>query len=105
MNFLTLECLMRAVGDVQWLEKNGAHTREWMNKTQEFIDCAFSVSTNRGVKCPSSRYRNALCEDKRILTPHLCKIGFMPGYEVWTHHSESVHQCNTPYYRNPNQGH
>jgi hypothetical protein len=23
---------------------------------------------------------------------HLCKVGFMLGYEVWTHHGESVRQ-------------
>jgi hypothetical protein len=63
-----------------------------MNKTQEFIDRAFSLPNNRGVKCPCSRCRNALCEDKRTLTLHLCKLGFMPGYEVWTHYGESVHQ-------------
>jgi hypothetical protein len=28
--------------DVRWLKKSGAHTTEWMNKTQEFIDRAFS---------------------------------------------------------------
>jgi hypothetical protein len=73
-------------------KKSGAHTREWMNKTQEFIDRAFSVSTNRGVKCPCSRCRNALSEDKRMLTMHICMFGFMPGYEVWTHHGEPVRQ-------------
>jgi hypothetical protein len=73
-------------------KKSGAHIREWMNKTQEFIDRAFSVPTNRGVKCPYNICRNAICEDKRTLTLHLCKFGFMPGYEVWTHHIESVHQ-------------
>jgi hypothetical protein len=63
-----------------------------MNKTQEFIDCAFSVPTNQGVKCPCSRSRNTLCEGKRTLTLHLCKFGFMPSYEVWTHYDESVRQ-------------
>jgi hypothetical protein len=76
-------------------KQSGAHTREWINKTQEFIDHAFSLPTNRGVKCPCSRCRNALCEDKRALTLHLCKFGFMPGYEVWTHHGESVCQRTT----------
>jgi hypothetical protein len=28
------------------------------------------------------------------LTLHLCKFGFMPGYEVWMHHGEIVHQRN-----------
>jgi hypothetical protein len=78
--------------DVQWLKKSGAHVREWMNKTQEFIDRAFSVPANHGVKYPCSRCRNALCEDKRTLTLHHCKFGFMPGYEVLTYHDESVCQ-------------
>jgi hypothetical protein len=28
-------------------------------------------------------------EDKRAIAIHLCKNGFVPGYEVWTFHSES----------------
>ena len=27
-----------------------------------------------------------------MLTMHLCKFGFMPGYDVWTHHDETIHQ-------------
>jgi hypothetical protein len=23
---------------------------------------------------------------------HICKFGFMPGYDVWTHHGEIIHQ-------------
>jgi hypothetical protein len=42
--------------------------------------------------CPWSRCRNALCEDRRTLTMHLCKFGFMPGYDVWMHHSKTIHQ-------------
>jgi hypothetical protein len=26
------------------------------------------------------------------LTMHLCKFGLMPGYDVWTHHDEIIHQ-------------
>jgi hypothetical protein len=63
-----------------------------MNKTQEFIDRAFTLPASWGVKCPCSRCRNTLCEDKRTLTLHLCKFGFMAGYEVWMHHDESVRQ-------------
>jgi hypothetical protein len=44
------------------------------------------------VKCPCSKCRNALCEDKRTLTLHLCKFSFIPDYDVWTHHGESVRQ-------------
>jgi hypothetical protein len=74
------------------LKKSGAHTREWMNKTQKFINCVFSLPINRGVKCTCITCRNTLCEDKRTLTLHICKFGFMPDYEVWTYHGESVHQ-------------
>jgi hypothetical protein len=59
---------------------------------QEFINHTFPFSHNRGVKCLCSRCRNVIDEDKMTLTLHLCKVGFMPGYEVWMHHSESVHQ-------------
>jgi hypothetical protein len=27
-----------------------------------------------------------------MLTMHHCKFGFMPGYDVWTHHGETIHQ-------------
>jgi hypothetical protein len=47
---------------------------------------------DEGVKCPCSRCRNALRQDKWTLTLHLCKFGFMPGYEVWMHHGETVHR-------------
>jgi hypothetical protein len=47
-------------------KKNGAHTREWMNKTKKFMDRAFSIPPNQGVKCPCSRCRNALREDKML---------------------------------------
>jgi hypothetical protein len=26
------------------------------------------------------------------LTMHFCKFGFMPGYDVWMHHDEIIHQ-------------
>jgi hypothetical protein len=73
-------------------KKGGAHTKEWMNKAQKFIDLAFTLANNCGVKCPSSRHINVVCEDKRMLTLHLCKVCFMPDYEVWTHHDKSIYQ-------------
>jgi hypothetical protein len=73
-------------------KKGRAHTKEWMKKTQRFIDRAFSLANNSDVKCLCDRCRNSVCEDKRTLSLHLCKVGFMSGYEVWVHHSESVHQ-------------
>jgi hypothetical protein len=73
-------------------KKSEAHTTKWLNKTQQFMDHPFSVPPNQGMKCPCNRCRNTLHEDKRTLTLHLCKFGFIPGYEVWTHHGETVHQ-------------
>jgi hypothetical protein len=61
-------------------------------KTQEFIDRAFSLANNGGVNCPCNKCRNSICEDKRMLSLHLCKVGFLPVFEVWVHHDESVHQ-------------
>jgi hypothetical protein len=73
-------------------KKSEAHTTELMNKTQEFINPAFSRRLDEGVKCPCNRCRNDLCEDKKMLTMHLCKFGFMLGYDVWMHHGETIHQ-------------
>jgi hypothetical protein len=72
-------------------KKSEAHTTKWMNGTHEFIYRAFSGRLDEGVKCPCSRCRNALCEDKRTLAMHLCKFGFMSAYDVWTHHGETIH--------------
>jgi hypothetical protein len=66
-----------------------------MNKTKEFVDRAFSLANNHGVKCPCIKYRNFVCEDKRTLSLHLYKVSFMPGYELWVHHSESVYQTTS----------
>jgi hypothetical protein len=51
-----------------------------------------SLQLDEGVKCQCSICRNALCEDKRTLTMHICKFGFMPDYDVWTHHGDTIHQ-------------
>jgi hypothetical protein len=72
-------------------KKGGGHTNEWVNKTKKFVNRAFSLVNNRGVKCPCSKCKNSVCEDRRTLSLHLYMIGFMPGYEVWVHHGEPVH--------------
>jgi hypothetical protein len=73
-------------------KKGGAHTKEWMKKTPEFIDHAFSLANNGGMKCPCCKCRNSVCEDKKTLSLHLSNVGFIPGYKVWVHHGESAHQ-------------
>jgi hypothetical protein len=76
--------------DVWWLKKGGAHMKEWMNKTPELTDRAFSLSNNRGVKCPCSKCKNAIHENKMTLILQLYKICFMLGYEVWMHQCVSI---------------
>jgi hypothetical protein len=59
-----------------------------MDKATTFLDRAFSWS--KIVLRPRSRRQNSRClEDKRTIAIHLCKNGFLPGYEVWTFHGES----------------
>jgi hypothetical protein len=61
---------------------------EWMDKATTFLDRAFSQS--KIVRCPCSQSQTSRClDDKRTIAIHLCKNGFMPGYEVWTFHGES----------------
>jgi hypothetical protein len=57
-------------------------------QSHSFLDCAFSRS--KIVWCLCSKCQNLRClEDKRTIAIHLCKKSFVPGYEVWTFHSES----------------
>jgi hypothetical protein len=58
-----------------------------MDKVTSFLDHAFSRT--QIVRCPCCVCQNSRClEDKRTITIHLCKNGFVPGYEVWTFHGE-----------------
>jgi hypothetical protein len=66
----------------------GDYIDEWMDKATTFLDCAFSLS--KIVWCPCSRCQNSRClEDKRTIAIHLCKNGFVPGFEAWKFHGES----------------
>jgi hypothetical protein len=53
-----------------------------------FFGPCFLTDTDCVVPC--SICQNLRClEDKRTIAIHLCKNGFVSGYEVWTIHSES----------------
>jgi hypothetical protein len=57
---------------------------EWIRKTEDFIDRAFALSrTGVDVRCPCSMCRVCRCQDKRTLSGHLCKYGYMPAYVVY----------------------
>jgi hypothetical protein len=78
--------------DRSWMysgwNKGENYTDEWMDKATSFLDCAFSRT--QIVHCPCSLCQNLRClEDTRTIAIHLCKNGFVPGYEVWTFHGES----------------
>jgi hypothetical protein len=82
------------VDDRKWMydgwRKNGAHLREWVDKTNNFIEHAFSLSNIGIARCPCSKCQNGLSHDKKKVSIHICRFGYMPGYEVWVHHGEEV---------------
>jgi hypothetical protein len=69
---------------------NGAHSREWVDNTNKFIEHAFSLSNTKIARCPCSKCRNGLSHDKKNVSIHICRFGYMPGYKVWVHHGEEV---------------
>jgi hypothetical protein len=84
-----------------WDQGGTTQMSEW-TRPQDFFYCAFLLSYI--VWCPCSRCQNARClENNTIIVIHLCKNGFMPGYEVWKFHGESgtrviaedEHDCDT----------
>jgi hypothetical protein len=79
MSRLPLVFSLKMSEDCGWMyngwDKEGKYTDEWMNKTTTFLDYAFSLS--KIVRCPCRR-----CGYKTTIAIHLCKNGFMPGYEV-----------------------
>jgi hypothetical protein len=63
------ELLTNMGDDRKWMyggwKNNGAHSREWVDKANKFIEHAFSLSNTRIVRCPCNKYRNGLCHDKK----------------------------------------
>jgi hypothetical protein len=79
------------VEDRSWMysgwDKGENYTDEWMDNSTTFLDRAFLRI--QIVWCSCSLWQNSRClEDKRTIAIHLCKNGFVPGYEVWTFHNE-----------------
>jgi hypothetical protein len=78
--------------DRRWMydgwKKNGAQIDEWWQKTDDFIECAFSLATTPKIRVPCVKCQNARCFDKVILMKHLVKNGFAADYEIWVFHDE-----------------
>jgi hypothetical protein len=73
--------------DRRWMydgwKRNEAHTDEWWDKTNDFIECALSLATTEKIRCPCVKCQNVRCFDKVILTKHLIQNGFTVDYETW----------------------
>ena len=84
-----------SIEDRSWMYEgwndNGCHSHEWVQKTNAFLDHAFSLvldSQKFGVLCPCSDCDNRVRRRRPIMSLHLCKRGFTPGYTIWTEHGE-----------------
>jgi hypothetical protein len=81
------------MGDDHWWmydgwKRNRAHTDEWLDKTNDFIEREFSLATTEKIKCPCVKCRNVRCFHKVILTKHLLRNGSTSDYETWVFHGE-----------------
>src|SRR3954469_23735107 len=67
-------------------------TEEWLTKTEEFLEVAFSAGQPR-TWCPYTRCKNYSQQTKYVMGKHLQMCGFMPDYTLWSFHGESS-QCD-----------
>jgi hypothetical protein len=69
-------------------KRNVIHTDEWWDKTNDFIERAFSLVTTEKISCPCVKCQNMRCFNKVILTKHLVWNGFTSDYETWVFYDE-----------------
>jgi hypothetical protein len=69
-------------------KRNRAYTDGWWEKTNDFIERAFSLATIEKIRCPCVKCQNARCFNKVILTKHLVRNGFTTDYEMWVFHDK-----------------
>jgi len=65
-------------------------TREWIQKTEDFLDKAFGVGAQAATEvwCPCSECANRNRKTRKVIEEHLCKFGFTPDYTRWVCHGE-----------------
>jgi hypothetical protein len=65
-------------------------TKEWMCKTDEFLESAFGEAGGRPIKalCPCSKCANRKRQNKVNVGKHLVNNGFTLNYTRWVHHGE-----------------
>jgi hypothetical protein len=82
------------MADREWMYCGWKHDRisnEWVNKTNEFLDHAFSIPElveSDIIKCPCSMCQNYFRHKRRKVELHLCHNGFKENYQTWTAHGE-----------------
>ena len=68
----------------------GDFTLEWIQKTEAFLDRAFSKV--KGGSCtwyPCSKCGNTRRQTREVMMNHLCNYGFMRDHTRWTYHGEA----------------
>jgi hypothetical protein len=78
---------------------NGRHSEDCVGNTNVFLDHAFNVVPNAeksGVPCPCLECDNRVRWRRAVMTAHLCKRGFTPGYTRWTEHGEHIVTSSIP---------
>jgi len=71
--------------------KHGRLSNEWVDKTKEFLDHAFSIPElveSDTIRCPCSICRNFFRHKRPRIELHLCHNGFKENYQTWTAHGE-----------------
>ena len=71
--------------------KRGRLSNEWVDKTKEFLDHAFSIPElveSDTIRCPCSICQNFFRHKRPRIELHLCHNGFKENYQTWTAHGE-----------------
>jgi len=71
--------------------KRGRLPNEWVDKTKEFLDHAFSIPElveSDTIRCPCSICQNFFKHKRPRIELHLCHNGFKENYQTWTAHGE-----------------
>lgn len=97
VNYIAFMCSNFVVSsmaeDRSWMytgrRKRGQYSDEWLAKTIDFVDGAFSRdSEGDPVLCPCNYCGNTRPQPRATMIKHLSKHGFRPDYNVWVYHGE-----------------
>src|SRR6185437_14896314 len=80
--------------DCAWMyscwKQGGDLTLEWIQKTEAFLDRAFSkVKGGSCTWCPCTKCGNMRRQTWEDMIQHLCNYGFTRDYTRWTYHGEA----------------